>query len=291
MSSEPEPVTPVQDEKQEEKQPVVEEEKAQEKAEEQVQEEEKKEQEVSSSSSDGIQVLICGHTGATGKEVMNFLINDSRISKIVTIGRREVTDYPSKVVQLVTPEIYNLDELSKTKLEITEGKGKYAAAFCCLGTTHGDAGSNEAFRKIDLDGTVAFANVAKSLEIPTLCLVSSVGASSSSWFNYTKTKGLAEEALIALKFERLAIFRPGMLDRGDASRSNEKFAKFFMSSLPVKTLGLVLFEVAMDTEKFQKETPVKIYTNKEIYEIAKMKKEEEEKEKKDEEKEKKEEKK
>lgn len=258
MSSEPEQIAPVQDEKQEETQPTTEEKKVEEEP------------------SNGIQVLICGHTGATGKEVMNFLINDSRISKIVTIGRREVPEFPPKVVQLVTPEIYNLDEISKTKPELTEGKGKYAAAFCCLGTTHGDAGSNEAFRKIDLDGTVAFANVAKSLEIPTLCLVSSVGASSSSWFNYTKTKGLAEEALIALKFERLAIFRPGMLDRGEASRSNEKFAKFFMSSLPVRTLGLVLFEVAMNTEKFQKETPVKIYTNKEIYEISKMKKKEEE---------------
>ena len=230
-------------------------------------------------------ILICGHTGATGKEVMNILIGDSRITKIVTIGRREVPDMPDKVVQLVTPEIYNLDEISKTKPEITEGKGKYLAAFCCLGTTHGDAGSNEAFRKIDLDGVASFAKVARSLEIPRFCLLSSVGASSSSWFNYTKTKGLAEEAVTALKFPALAIFRPGLLDRGAATRTNEKISKFFITAMPVKTLATAMLEIAMDPAKFQKDAPVGIYYNKEIFEIVKKKEEEEEKKMKEEEKE------
>lgn len=297
MSSEPETVAPTEEKKEEQTSVEEKETKEEEEKKEEVKSEEKKEEvkpeekeevtpeeekEVTPEEKphdSPIQVLICGYTGATGKELTDILIKDDRIAKIVAIGRRQVADMPEKVVQLVAPEIYNLDELSKTSPEITEGKGKYAAAFCCLGTTHGDAGSNEAFRKIDLDGVVAFANVAKSLEIPVLCLVSSTGASSSSWFNYPKTKGLAEEALIALQFPKLAIFRPGLLDRGAVSRSNEKFAKIFVSGMPVKTLAAVMFEIAMDPEKFQKDSAVGIYYNKEIYEIAKAKAAEEEEKK------------
>ena len=52
--------------------------------------------------------------------------------------------------------------------------------------------------------------------------VSSVGASSSSWFLYMKTKGQLEEAMIGMGFSYTSIFRPGYLNRGTTERFGEK---------------------------------------------------------------------
>lgn len=65
------------------------------------------------------------------------------------------------------------------------------------------------FVKVDYDYVVNTARVAKDAGVKHYQLVSSVGSDEKSWFLYTKTKGRAEKALVALGFERLSIMRPG----------------------------------------------------------------------------------
>jgi oxidoreductase len=80
-------------------------------------------------------------------------------------------------------------------------------AFCCLGTTRKDAGSDvshlilrsiqianvillkAAFKKVDYTYVTNFAQLAKDNGVNDFHLVSSVGASKSSWFLYPRTKG------------------------------------------------------------------------------------------------------
>ncbi|MEO7177323.1 MAG: NAD-dependent dehydratase [Allosphingosinicella sp.] len=98
------------------------------------------------------------------------------------------------------------------------------AAVSALGTTMRAAGSQEAFRAVDLDSVVAFAAAARRAGARHMVTVSSVGADPSSSNFYLRTKGEMELALEALGFDRLDIFRPGLLrgPRGGDRRLGER---------------------------------------------------------------------
>ncbi len=84
--------------------------------------------------------------------------------------------------------------------------------FIALGTTLAQAGSQAAFRTVDFDAVVAVARTARERGATHCGLVSALGADARSSAFYTRVKGEAEDALIALGFERLVIARPSLLD-------------------------------------------------------------------------------
>jgi len=126
-----------------------------------------------------------------------------------------------------------------------------AATFCALGTTRGDAGSSEAFRRVDLEYVTASARASRAAGAPQFSLVSSAGANPKSWFLYPQTKGEAEEPVKALSFADTAIARPGLLGRGERMRTAEKFANWLMPVIPVETVARALrvnAEAALDKQ-------------------------------------------
>ncbi|HYI64858.1 MAG TPA: NAD(P)H-binding protein [Allosphingosinicella sp.] len=100
------------------------------------------------------------------------------------------------------------------------------AALSALGTTARAAGSDEAYRAVDLDMVVAFARAAKEGGARHMIAVSSVGADARSRIFYPRLKGEMEAALAALAFVRLDIVRPGLLRgaRGTDRRLKERIA-------------------------------------------------------------------
>ncbi|MFG6485959.1 hypothetical protein ACG04R_04695 [Roseateles sp. BYS78W] len=84
--------------------------------------------------------------------------------------------------------------------------------FIALGTTMAQAGSQAAFRAVDFAAVVAVARAARERGATHCGLVSALGASARSGVFYNRVKGEAEDALIALGFERLVIARPSLLD-------------------------------------------------------------------------------
>lgn len=84
--------------------------------------------------------------------------------------------------------------------------------YIALGTTMAQAGSKEAFRAADFDAVLAVARAARQAGATHCALVSALGANARSGVFYNRVKGEAEEALIALGFERLVIARPSLLD-------------------------------------------------------------------------------
>lgn len=86
------------------------------------------------------------------------------------------------------------------------------------------AGSEAAFRAVDLETVAAFAAAARRSGARHMVTVSSVGADPGSRNFYLRTKGEMERALGALGFERLDIFRPGLLrgERGGERRLGER---------------------------------------------------------------------
>ena len=109
---------------------------------------------------------------------------------------------------------------------IVAGIGACDAAISCLGTTWRKAGSETAFRAVDHDAVIAFARAANAAGTEHLLSVSSVGADAGSRNFYLRTKGQTDEALKAIGFPRLDIFRPGLLlgERANDRRPGERIA-------------------------------------------------------------------
>lgn len=87
-----------------------------------------------------------------------------------------------------------------------------AEVFITLGTTLAQAGSHQAFRAVDFDAVVAVARAARAAGAARCAVVSALGADARSAVFYNRVKGEAEEALMALGFERLVIAQPSLLD-------------------------------------------------------------------------------
>ena len=86
-----------------------------------------------------------------------------------------------------------------------------ATAFCALGTTIKVAGSQAAFRAVDFDAVLAFADAARQAGVTRFAVVSALGASANSGVFYNRVKGEMEAALAQLGFQTLVIARPSLL--------------------------------------------------------------------------------
>ena len=83
--------------------------------------------------------------------------------------------------------------------------------FCALGTTIRQAGSQEAFRRVDYEYPLAIAKAARARGASHFLLVSAHGASARSRVFYNRVKGELEEAVQALGYPSLTIARPSLL--------------------------------------------------------------------------------
>lgn len=102
-------------------------------------------------------------------------------------------------------------------------------AFCCLGTTIKQAGSQEAFQAVDHTAVLAFARAAQRAGVQRLAVVSALGASPTSGTFYNRVKGEMEAGLQTLGLRQLVIARPSLLvgDRaslGQPARPGERLA-------------------------------------------------------------------
>lgn len=165
--------------------------------------------------------LVLGGTGETGKRVIEQLRINAAISKVVMINRREVEISDGDGKDKIEQKIVDYDKLDDSK----EAFDNVDIAFCCLGTTRAKAGK-EGFVKVDYDYVVNSAKILKEKSCSDFHLVSAWGAKANAWTLYPSTKGKAEEAVKALDFSRVSIYRPGLLitERSE-TRTFEKAAQ------------------------------------------------------------------
>jgi uncharacterized protein YbjT (DUF2867 family) len=154
-------------------------------------------------------VWIAGGSGLVGGELLKQLLGDDAFGRVISVGRREVSQKHLKLTQAI---VDFADPATFAGLPAPE------AAFSCLGTTIKKAGSKEAFRAVDFDAVLSFAKVAKSRGARAFLHVTSAGADSRSSMFYSAVKGQIEEALIDVRFESLVTLRPSILD-GERSDS------------------------------------------------------------------------
>ncbi|WOF44493.1 NAD-dependent dehydratase [Sphingopyxis indica] len=145
-----------------------------------------------------VETLIIGATGMIGRSV----IAQADECPLTILGRHALADLPPHHSQHVAPP----DDWPAIIAAV-----RPATLICCLGTTIRQAGSQAAFRAVDLDLVLAAAGAARRADAAHMIVVSSVGASAKSRNFYLRTKGAMEAGLAALGFDRLDILRPGLL--------------------------------------------------------------------------------
>jgi uncharacterized protein YbjT (DUF2867 family) len=175
--------------------------------------------------------LLVGATGLVGRELLKLLLADRRYAQVHCVGRRA----PAVTHAKLTAHVFDL-----------AGPGLAAQfatlpaiddVYCALGTTIKVAGSQAAFKAVDLDAVLAVAKAAvQANQAKRLGVVSAMGADAKSSVFYNRVKGEMEAAVAHLGFESVSIARPSMLagDRDalmQASRPGEQIGLKLMSAV------------------------------------------------------------
>jgi uncharacterized protein YbjT (DUF2867 family) len=145
-------------------------------------------------------ILLAGATGLTGEHLLDRLLNEPTVSRVLAPTRRPLAEH----AHLENP-VGDLPSLLPTL------SGQIDIAYCCLGTTIKEAGSQEAFKAVDLDLVVAFGKRAREMGARHLLVVSAVNADPDSSVFYSRVKGEMEQALRAQDWPQLTLARPSLL--------------------------------------------------------------------------------
>jgi len=173
--------------------------------------------------------LIAGASGLIGSHLLLLLLASDRYDKVIAVGRRPVPHVHPKLEQ----RVLELDYLEEHRLSLIADD-----VFCCLGTTMRQAGSKEAFYKVDYLYVVKLAAVTASNFAAQFMVVSSMGADAKSRFYYNRVKGEMEQAVHQTPFRAIHVFRPSLLlGERDEKRAGEQFGAVVLRVLNPLLLG------------------------------------------------------
>jgi uncharacterized protein YbjT (DUF2867 family) len=143
-------------------------------------------------------LLLVGATGLVGQSVLRQALADSRVTKVVAVTRMPLPPQP----RLENP-VVDFDALPADAPWWQVDGG-----ICTLGTTMRQAGSHQAFRKVDVDYPLAVAKLLRQYGAQSFAFNSSIGANPKARAFYTRVKGEVEQKLIACGFPSLTLVRP-----------------------------------------------------------------------------------
>ncbi|KAJ7035555.1 hypothetical protein C8F04DRAFT_1182143 [Mycena alexandri] len=172
--------------------------------------------------------LIIGATGQVGGWVLKELLANPLFTRVGEYGRRTTAldGLPTGKDKLEQKKI-DFEKIEEAGLR----DGKWDVVFIALGTAVKEAGSKEAFERIDREYVINAARAAKSDHPQRLVYVSSVSADSNSHFLYLRayssntpfrSKGLTEEGLAGLGYADTIVFRPAILGGRSDKRTQKK---------------------------------------------------------------------
>ena len=144
-------------------------------------------------------ILVAGATGLVGSGLLRDALADATVAEVHALTRRPLAlAHPRLAVHVV-------DFAALPKLPATD------EVYLALGTTIKQAGSEGAFRAVDLEANLAVARAAQAAGAQRFGLVSAMGADPRSKVFYSRVKGETEDALAALAPRALVIARPSLL--------------------------------------------------------------------------------
>ena len=188
--------------------------------------------------------LVFGSTGLVGGHLLDQLIKNENYNKIKLFVRSEIIINDLKV-EIVKTDFNNME---KHKEEMT---GDHC--YFCIGTTKQNSPDKDEYRRVELDLPKQIAQITKSNSVNSFVFVSTGYADPNSSGDYLKFKGLVEEELKRLSFNKLGIMRPSFLigDRKE-KRLGEKLGIFVFKLLSPLFLGPLKKMKPIQSEKVAK---------------------------------------
>ena len=173
--------------------------------------------------------LIFGSSGLVGKNLLNQVINNSNYSKI-KIFVRSSPDISDRKIEIINTDFKNL-EIIKNLITGDD-------CFFCIGTTKKNSPDKKEYRRIELDLPKQIAQISKSNNVKSFIFVSSGFADPKNSGDYLKFKGLVEEEIKSLNFEKIGILRPSfLLGNRKEKRVGEKIGIFIFKLLSPLFVG------------------------------------------------------
>ncbi len=185
--------------------------------------------------------LLLGATGLVGGHALRAFLDATdadgapRWDHVSTLGRRPMDSAGARHVH----HVVDFDRLDDAPV----GAFDADTLVCALGTTIRQAGSREAFRRVDLEIPFEVAQRAHAAGATQMLLVSALGASESSAVFYNRVKGEAERHVQEVGFESVQLLRPSLLTgERDETRVGERIAEAVLTFArpllvgPLKTL-------------------------------------------------------
>ena len=150
--------------------------------------------------------LITGATGMIGNIILKKCLASADISEVISIVRQTSTLAHEKLTEIIHQDFTDFTTLHESLIGID-------VCFFCIGVYTG-AVPDDRFKVITVDYTKALADqLIKLSPRVTFCFLSGQGADKreKSRMAFARYKGMAENYLISLPFDQLAIFRPAYI--------------------------------------------------------------------------------
>jgi uncharacterized protein YbjT (DUF2867 family) len=159
-------------------------------------------------------VLIIGGTGQVGSAVVRALAAEASCTEVVMINRKAIalTADPRlrQVVVDTAAARFSSDVTTLAQSMVARGDPVFAA--CCVGIGKGSlTWSEEELKALEIGVVGGFARGCYGGGITKFALLSAAGSTAKSRIRYARIMGLKEETVQGVGFERLAIFRPGII--------------------------------------------------------------------------------
>jgi uncharacterized protein YbjT (DUF2867 family) len=167
-------------------------------------------------------VLIIGGTGQVGAAVVRALVAEPSCAEVVMVNRKPISpsaDPRLRAVMLDTAATQFPNEVTRLAQSlVAQGDPVYGAS--CVGVGKGSMNwSEEQLKALEIGVVGGFARGCRDGGITRFSLLSAAGTSANSRIRYARIMGLKEETVRGIGFQRLAIFRPGVI-AGNAHTPN-----------------------------------------------------------------------
>jgi len=159
-------------------------------------------------------VLIIGGTGQVGSAVVRALVAEPSCVEVVMVNRKAISLHADpRLRQVVLDTAAAQFPAEVTQLAhsmVAHGDPVYGAS--CAGVGTGSLKwTEEDLKALEIGVVGGFARGCHAGGITRFALLSAVGSNAKSRIRYVRVMGLKEEAVQAIGFTRLAIFRPGII--------------------------------------------------------------------------------
>jgi len=167
--------------------------------------------------------IVLGATGLVGRLLTLRLLGDKRYSEVRIFARNPFGLTHSKLTETRADLLALQDYQAAFKADVV---------FCCVGTTKAKTPDEKDYRAIDCGIPAEASRMCRENGIPTLIVVSALGANPESRIFYNRIKGEMEAEVLRSGVPHIQLLQPSLIGGNrQETRKGEQIAQKFMGFL------------------------------------------------------------